>query len=71
MSAHVIPVATISDESVEETARPPRRRKGKKKAVLDSEDDSDARPRKRKLIRGTRPSTPEEDDDILDAGNRE
>lgn len=66
--AHAIPTRTMSDESLEETIEEPRYRKGKNKVVLDSEDDT--RPRKRKLIKGRRPPTPEEDDDILEAGNR-
>lgn len=69
MGAHAIPIRTASDESLEETIGAPGHRKWKNKAVLDSEDDT--RPRKRKLIKGIRPPTPEEDDDILDAGNRQ
>lgn len=71
VGAHAIPVRTISDESLEETIGVPRYRKGKNKnkVVLDSEDDT--RPRKRKLVKGIRPPTPEEDDDLLEAGNRE
>lgn len=67
--AHAIPVRTTSDESLEETIVVPRYRKGKNKVVLDSEDDT--RPHKRKLIKGIRPPTPEEDDDILETENRE
>lgn len=67
--AHAIPTRTISDESLEETIGVPRHRKGKNKVVLDSDDD--IRPCKRKLVKGIRPPTPEEDDDILEAGNRE
>ena len=69
MGAHVIPIRTTSDESLEETIVVPRYRKGKNKIVLDSDDDT--RPRKRKLIKGKRPPTPEEDDDILETENRE
>ena len=67
--AHAIPPHATSDESLEETIGRSRHRKGKASVVLDSEDDTG--PRKRKLIKGTRPPTPEEDDDILEAGNRE
>jgi len=69
VGAHAIPIRTISDESLEEMNVVPRHRKGKNKVVLDSEDDT--RPRKRKLIKGVRPPTPEEDDDILETENRE
>ena len=69
VGAHAIPRRTTSDESLEETLAVPRNRKGKNKVVLDSDDD--ARPRKRKLIKGIRPPTPEEDDnDIFEAKNR-
>ncbi|KAH0830589.1 hypothetical protein J3R83DRAFT_2044 [Lanmaoa asiatica] len=68
VGAHAIPIRTVSDESLEETIRVPQYRRGKNKVVLDSEDDT--RPRKRKLIKGIRPPTPEEDDDILEAGNQ-
>ncbi|KAF8447936.1 hypothetical protein L210DRAFT_3391177 [Boletus edulis BED1] len=68
VGAHAIPTRAASDESLDEPLLAPRNRKGKHKVVLDSEDDR--RPRKRKLIKGIRPPTPEEDDDdILDAEN--
>ncbi|KAF8559604.1 hypothetical protein OG21DRAFT_1549377 [Imleria badia] len=68
VGAHAIPRRTASDESLEETLQVPRNRKGKNKVVLDSEDD---RPRKRKLIKGIRPPTPDEDDDdILEEENQ-
>lgn len=69
VGAHAIPTRTVSEKSLEETIGIPRYRKGKNKVVLDSDDDT--RPRKSKLIKGIRPPTPEEDDDILDAGDRE
>ncbi|KAG8217534.1 hypothetical protein J3R82DRAFT_5683 [Butyriboletus roseoflavus] len=68
VGTHAIPIRTISDESLEETIEVPRYQKGKNKVVLDSEDD--IRPHKRKLVKGIRPLTPEEDDDILEAGNQ-
>lgn len=70
--AHTIPTLAASDNSLEETTSVPRHRKAKNNVVLDSEDDT--RPRKRKLIKGVRPPTPEEEDDdmdILEARNRE
>lgn len=70
VGVHAIPIRTTSDDSLEETPTAPRNRKARNKTILDSDDD--ARPRKRKLIKGIRPPTPEEDDDdILDAENRE
>ncbi|KAF8136382.1 hypothetical protein EV363DRAFT_1319438 [Boletus edulis] len=70
VGAHAIPTRAASDESLDEPLLAPRNRKRKHKVVLDSEDDR--RPRKRKLIKGIRPSTPEEEeeDDILDAENQ-
>lgn len=69
VGAHAISIRATSDESLEEINVVPRHRKGKNNVVLDSEDDT--RPRKRKLIKGVRPPTPEEEEDILEAENRE
>ncbi|KAH7889668.1 hypothetical protein F5I97DRAFT_1846179 [Phlebopus sp. FC_14] len=56
----------VSDDSLEENIGVPvrwNRKKGKLKQVVESEEES--QPRKRTLIKGVRPPTPE-DDDILD-----
>ena len=67
--AHTIPSRASSDESLDAAIGELRYRKGKHKVVLDSDDDTQLR--KHKLIKGVRPPTPEEDDDILDSENRE
>ncbi|KIJ17435.1 hypothetical protein PAXINDRAFT_10268 [Paxillus involutus ATCC 200175] len=61
-----IPERELSDDSLEENIKMPVRWKGKKgkaKAIHDSEED--AQPRRRKLIKGVRPPTPQEDS-VLD-----
>lgn len=70
VGAHSIPMRATSDESLEDALIAPRNRKGKNKVILDSDSD-DPRPRKRKLIKGLRPPSPEEDGDIVEAEHRE